>query len=275
MIYSELNYSKSDLWHLALPILFIFYSPFFSFDDQQWIVGTIIITILAYIGGSLFLIHQYQKGIRQIRSDVEKVSLNWIRQLIISFLVVLALDITYQIFGRNLTALGEDLIYIIQLVMVLFLITMMVMKALAQPQIFNGFTVDRLMELNTPKQKYSSSSLKEIDLIRFEENIKIHLETQKSYLNPQYSLAMLADEIGITQRDLSFVINDRFKKNFFEFINAYRIEYAKELLIKSKDKKLTILEIIYETGFNSKSSFYTAFRSHTNMTPKEFKSSFK
>jgi AraC-like DNA-binding protein len=61
------------------------------------------------------------------------------------------------------------------------------------------------------------------------------------------------------------------QQNFFDFINRYRIEEAQRLLTDPPDKKITVLEVLYECGFNSKSSFNTLFKKHTGLTPSEFK----
>ncbi len=70
---------------------------------------------------------------------------------------------------------------------------------------------------------------------------------------------------------LSQAINEGLGKNFFEFINRYRIEEAKRLLTDPADKKITVLEVLYQVGFNSKSSFNTVFKKQTGLTPSEFK----
>jgi AraC-like DNA-binding protein len=54
-------------------------------------------------------------------------------------------------------------------------------------------------------------------------------------------------------------------------VNRYRIEEAKRLLTNPPDKKITVLEVLYEVGFNSKSSFNTLFKKYTGLTPSEFK----
>ena len=67
------------------------------------------------------------------------------------------------------------------------------------------------------------------------------------------------------------MINETVGQNFFDFVNRYRIEEAKKLLANPADKKITVLEVLYEVGFNSKSSFNTLFKKHTGLTPSEFK----
>jgi len=60
-------------------------------------------------------------------------------------------------------------------------------------------------------------------------------------------------------------------QNFYDFINRYRILEAKQLLTNPKDPKITVLEVLYEVGFNSKSSFNTLFKKYTGLTPTEFR----
>lgn len=97
------------------------------------------------------------------------------------------------------------------------------------------------------------------------------METEKLFLDPEISLKELSEKTGISPRYLSQVINSTFKQNFFDFINHYRIEEAKRLMAGTVRKEITVLEVMYHVGFNSKSSFQTAFRKYTGTTPTEFR----
>ena len=59
--------------------------------------------------------------------------------------------------------------------------------------------------------------------------------------------------------------------HFFDFMNQYRINYAKDLLIDQNRQDLTVLEILYDAGFNSKSSFNTEFKKRSGVTPTEYR----
>ena len=98
------------------------------------------------------------------------------------------------------------------------------------------------------------------------------MNKNKPYLNSSITLNNLADLCNVTSHHLSQIINDRFEKNFFDFINCYRIEEAKLNLSDPEKANLTILAISNEVGFNSKSAFNTAFKKHTNTTPSQFRS---
>ncbi|MFQ5636669.1 MAG: helix-turn-helix domain-containing protein [bacterium] len=119
--------------------------------------------------------------------------------------------------------------------------------------------------------KYETSSLKNSELKQNKEKLIHLMEGQKPYLNPSLSLSDLANKISIPHRQLSQVINESFNQNFYDFVNTYRITECKRLLNHCSDEKKTIIEIAFEVGFNSKSTFNKAFKKHTGLTPKEYK----
>ena len=106
------------------------------------------------------------------------------------------------------------------------------------------------------------------------ETIFMYLKSQKPYLNPDYSLQMMADDLQISREKLSYLINTGQQKNFYKFINEFRIEEVKERLLNPKFDHFTVLGIGLECGFNSKSSFNRIFKEETGLTPSEFKKQF-
>ena len=101
--------------------------------------------------------------------------------------------------------------------------------------------------------------------------IKNHIKKNKRYLDPTFSLEKLSSEMGIGTSKLSHLINKESGRNFPEYINFLRVEKAKKYLIKSDFSAYTIVAIGLECGFNSKSTFYAAFKKFTNVNPSEFK----
>jgi AraC-like DNA-binding protein len=93
----------------------------------------------------------------------------------------------------------------------------------------------------------------------------------KPYLDPDLSLDQLATQLQIKPRVLSQIINETLKKNFFDFVNYYRIEEAKHIFDHPEDPKITVLEVLYQVGFNSKSSFNTIFKKETGLTPSAYR----
>lgn len=108
----------------------------------------------------------------------------------------------------------------------------------------------------------------EIQLQAEVDKLREYMNTHKPYLNESLTLVDLSAETQIPAKRLSFLINQKIGKHFFDFINEYRIEESKKLLQKSE---LTIQQIMYEVGFNSKSSFNVAFKKSTSLTPSAFR----
>jgi len=124
----------------------------------------------------------------------------------------------------------------------------------------------------------SSSSIKSDRKLLDETQTKIlsdtvfkYLRTEKPYLNPDYSLQMMADDLKITREKLSYLINNEQQKNFYKLINEFRIEEVKEKLINPLFKHYTVLGIGLDCGFNSKTSFNRIFKEETGFTPSEYK----
>ena len=97
------------------------------------------------------------------------------------------------------------------------------------------------------------------------------MRTEKPYLDGDITLQKLAKALGISPHHLSQTINEHLKQNFFDFINTYRIEEAKRMLLDPAKKHYSILAVSEEVGFNSKSAFNTAFKKQVKMTPSEFR----
>ena len=94
---------------------------------------------------------------------------------------------------------------------------------------------------------------------------------EKPFLNPSLTIQDVSVAIEIPVRDLSLLINHKLEQHFYDFVNTYRIENAMDILKVSTKSKVTILEILYEVGFNTKSSFNTAFKKHTGNTPTSYR----
>lgn len=123
--------------------------------------------------------------------------------------------------------------------------------------------------------KYKNNKLSEQDKNEYLQRLNSYMETNKPFLNPEISLEYLANEISINPRILSQLINESFNKNFKSYILEHRIKESMQMLADSKYRKHTVLEILYEVGFNSKSAFNNQFKLLTNLTPLEYRSKFK
>lgn len=97
------------------------------------------------------------------------------------------------------------------------------------------------------------------------------METRKPYLDTDLTLFSLAAILNWSPNHLSQVINTYERKNFFDFVNGYRIEAIKKNIRSRQYEHLTLLSIAYECGFNSKAAFNRAFKKSTGLTPSAFR----
>ncbi|MDO5986520.1 AraC family transcriptional regulator [Flavivirga amylovorans] len=103
--------------------------------------------------------------------------------------------------------------------------------------------------------------------------VENHVKVNKSYLNSNLSLETLANDLNLSEGYISQIINKNSNFNFNDYINSLRINDAKAMLTNIEYDNYTIIAIGLEAGFNSKSSFYTAFKKLTGKTPIEYKKS--
>lgn len=104
-------------------------------------------------------------------------------------------------------------------------------------------------------------------------SVQSFMTSREPFLDPDLSLRKLARQVAMRERDLSSLINELEGMHFFDFVNRYRIRKAAAILADPEQARRTILEIAHEVGFNSKSSFNSAFLKHTGQTPSRYRHS--
>lgn len=119
-------------------------------------------------------------------------------------------------------------------------------------------------------KKYEKSGLKEEEAKRLLKNLKEHMTNEMPYLENNLSLSMLAEQLNISANQLSQLLNEYLNKNFYDFINTYRLKEFKEGVKDPKNCHFTLLSIAYQCGFNSKTTFNTFFKKATGKTPSEY-----
>ena len=122
-----------------------------------------------------------------------------------------------------------------------------------------------------PPAPYARAGLGTSERQRLTERLRDIIERRKPHLDPDLSASDLADLIGATPRELSEVLTCEVGESFFEFLAGLRVEEAKRRLADPARADETILEVIYASGFNSKSAFHRAFRERVGQTPSAFR----
>ena len=215
-----------------------------------------------YMIACFYLLYQYQERIRDNFSAIEKVKMGWLKYLLIVFFVWKGIFISGYLY--RFVSSDIEWIYFQIFIEFSFLVYVctLVYKALEFPELFR----------NLPEvKKYQTSPLTDELIIKYQDRIEACMQNEKLYLNPSLTLNDLANKAGIPARYISQVLNEVMQKKFYDYVNQYRIEESKRILADPESNKKTILAIIYDVGFNSKSVFHTAFKKYVGMTPCEYR----
>lgn len=142
---------------------------------------------------------------------------------------------------------------------------------LVNPAILIGlpFVKYELTEINQSREKGSRPfyvNEYEIEIKKIED----YMRTSQAFLNPEITIALVAVEMKISTRELSYIINNYHKMRFTDFINRYRVEHFIKMLEEGKLNSYTIEALIKNAGFTSKSSFHSAFKKIYNCTPSQY-----
>lgn len=231
-----------------------------------WGLGCVHIIIYSFI---IFrILKLYQEKIKNETSEISRINLEWLKNLTAGFSFVWAVYLFFFLiftFGIATDPFGiNDYLFGLILSILLYSIGY---KGWKQPEIFHGFEAEKV-KLNGNK-KYAKSGLTNGKSAEYLQLLTDFMEKEKPYKNPDITLKELAENLNLHPNYISQIINEKLNQNFYDFINNYRIKVAVELLISNQD--LNILEIAFESGFSSKSTFNTAFKKHTGKTPTEYK----
>ncbi|MGE8554514.1 MAG: helix-turn-helix domain-containing protein [Chryseobacterium jejuense] len=238
--------------------------------EIQYLMYTIVILMVLKKARNIYLENQ---------SYSTNLVYKWLFQMTLLFMVV-----HYFATFKNILRYTDNhqlLIFINSFLEIIALIvtSWFVLKALKYPEFFRG--VDTQLQLihdfnneTLPKTKSENQQNPDENITIQLELLKKYMTEEKPYLDPALTVQSLAVQMNMPSRELSILINSNMNQHFFDFVNKYRIENAMELLTNHSKKDCTVLEILYQVGFNSKSSFNTAFKKHTALTPTEYRNTF-
>jgi len=118
--------------------------------------------------------------------------------------------------------------------------------------------------------QYVKSGLNSLEAEKHLKELLNYMDNERPYLNGKLSLKEVAEYLNISVNHLSQVINEQLGKNFFDFVNGYRVEEVKRRFADSDNEQYTLLALAYDSGFNSKSSFNSIFKKITGLTPSQY-----
>ncbi len=238
---------------------------------NSWITPVILVQISAYVVASVRVMRRYRTIFLQTQSSIGAV-----RQRMIVFLLSMFAALVVTVSLEFI--LSELEIYLIQdeVVALIFMIMLITVNgflwfAFAHPFVFQSFEEDQLRVVDDNQDKYQSSTLTAKDADHYLSSLESLMRDERPYLDPNLKLQDLADRLNIAMRHLSQVINQRLGMNFFDYVNAYRVNCVKELMESEDHAHQTVMDLMLSAGFNTKSTFNKAFKKVTDTTPSQYR----
>jgi AraC-like DNA-binding protein len=264
---NDFSLKPFHLVHFLLFVLVFLFVPLKIHIPYLYRYSVFHLQITPYMIACFVVIINYRKKIRNYYSSIDKLSLTWMLYVVGAFFIMWMVDLSTFILGnlKLLSSTGEIFLTFISLSINFIFAVFIFYKALQHPEIFTGAVQEE------KQQKYGHSKLSETEKTEYLKNLENYFTSEKPFLNPELTISDVASNLNVSVKYLSQVINEHKRKNFYDFINSYRIEEAKKQLTTNSDSKKTVLEVLYESGFNSKSAFNTAFKKQTGFTPTQFR----
>jgi putative transcriptional regulator, araC family len=280
------------------------YQWFFTLSFIAFVVVSGVYFVLAYRK-----INHYERVIGENFGYNEGISLQWLQLLLLGFVAIVAVLVTVYVVEYSLeidTGFNIEILFFALFILLIFLIgfwgiryqgifgasrtgsvshtggashtgsvsrtggvTNLSDKSDSSDK-SDGVDNFNTFEEETKAPEYRKSGLKAEEAPELHQQLLQLMQTEKPYLEPKLSLAQLAEILGVLPNHLSQIINQYEAKNFYDFVNSYRVEEFIALAKKDTDKNFNLLGLAFEASFNSKSSFNQVFKKFKGKTPSEF-----
>lgn len=305
LISNHEKFNKTDLVHfLPMVIIILLYSDFYlqsgeekiklirSTEGYFYIVSIIsqeVLTVqgIVYPILSLIMLNNYRKNIVDYQSNIDISVINGFRIGVILALIAWGIGIVGAHLDMFNIDIGIDLFLFVYLffVAIIYVISILAIRSpevfkLKEKEVINFSNKKNAKESKTGNhQKNETGGDESESTFFFEDSLNEALNkklqdkmiNEKPYLDPDLSLQELSDQLGTSRHQLSATINNYQKKNFYEFVNSYRVIEVKELMSETGNKNKKNYDLAFEAGFNSKATFYRIFKKYTGQTPSDYR----
>lgn len=225
---------------------------------------TLIASFLFYWFLSVRTIHRYRQKLKNEFSSIEaNIKLGWLLFVLI-FYIVYNLILIAAGFIEVFSGIETNYLYFV-LSFNLFLVLSFT---------FYGLRQQVLIVPNEHKHEtghYAASRLADEEKLAIKTRLLSYFEKHEPYLDGNLTVSDLAEKLGIQRHKLTEVLNTELNMNFYRFVNTYRVEKVKKLLIDANNNNFSIEALGYDCGFNSKTTFFTVFKNMTGCTPAQYR----
>ena len=285
------RFKTQNLFHFLPFVCFVVYLFIaFRFPEYSKGIGTdhlsdnsaappflfVLFLLITALSGPVYFFLSYKKFKQRKRSSLnfssKEINLEWMGNLIPIFgvvwtvlIVIAVIYHVFNLFSMNFCMNG--------LFLSLSAFTILIgYFGLKQKEVFLAAEVETGME-SAPEIKYAASKMEGHELQQCCNKVSHFMKSNRPYLDSDLTLPKLAQDLNVSTHHLSQVINEMHDKNFFNFINKYRVEEVKRKIQDPKYQNYSLLGIAFESGFNSKSAFNRVFKNVTGTTPSRYRDS--
>jgi len=217
--------------------------------------------VIFYNLAALVQYRKYLKRIKDEYSEIDHVGNNWLKTCLFGF-VIACFIVQFGIYSQRFHVFISVDWFLAGNGAFFIFFNILFYKAIISPNILHRSQI---------KEKYKHSLLSTSDARKILLLLEQCMDEKHPFTDSSLSLKSLSKMTDVSERNLSQVINEHRKQNFFDFVNSYRVKYAMRLLKDKNSSRRTMMDIMYDAGFNSKSTFNNAFKKHSGSTPTDFK----
>lgn len=231
------------------------------------VMGLIALSNIGYTLWGLIMIKSYRKKMKSFYSGSTHLELKWLRFLLMLSLIAYSVISGLYAIDSALDLMPFKTLQVMGFSIASTFIIIIGFFGLKQGDLFSSVPeAYRAVESET---KITLAGVTKPDQ-EFVALLLQYMKEKKPYLNPELSLETLSNCLKVTAEYLSGVLNGSLNMNFYDFVNHYRIEEFKSLCKDPAKRKLTIIALAMDSGFNSKATFNRVFKKSTGLTPSDY-----
>jgi AraC-like DNA-binding protein len=229
---------------------------------------------ILYLIMSLRMLSKYRKLTKYKYSNLTQYDFNWTRTMLLSALGIMSVDLGLKIYESTFGDFQWNSDNILVLAMIV-LVSYLAYYGVNQSKVLlPSFLLDNEVEpeINMIKKRTLSSDKKE-EFENLKDKLELIIKIKQPYLDEDLTLGKLAEQLSITDKKLSTMLNQYLNTTFYDLINKYRVEAVKKKIILDNYKDYNLFGIACECGFKSRTSFNRIFKKETGLSPSDFKKS--
>ncbi len=214
---------------------------------------------------------RYRKALREGYSSIGQLDYTWLMILVLGFTLLrawgLLVSLLFEFFGGTQGPFNFDFLGLITNYAELCIVSVLLFYSLSHSAVLEGVEKESLKQLGDSRRAQAGLNITDEQVQR----VLNHMSERRPYLDSNLKIDELAKQVSLPVKTLSAIINRHFDKNFFEFVNQYRIEEACRQLQDETLASKTIMAIMVDSGFNGKATFNSLFKREKGMTPSQFR----